>query len=155
MDDRIRISDADRESVAARLRDHYAAGRLSSEELDERITATLSAKTVGDLRGVMADLPDPGLVPPLAGQNSPWQMPPRVVVHRGPRILPLVLIALIATIALPAVGWVFFAVVKVVVLIWLVTLVAGIFAAGRFRRHARRYWKPGYGNQWHDHEWRP
>ena len=59
MDDRIRISDADRERVTSRLREHYAEGRLSSEELDERITAALSAKTFGDLRGVMADLPDP------------------------------------------------------------------------------------------------
>ena len=28
MDDRIRASDADRERVTARLRDHYAEGRL-------------------------------------------------------------------------------------------------------------------------------
>ncbi len=57
--DRIRVSDADRERVTARLRDHYAEGRLSAEEMEERITAALNAKTVGDLRQVMADLPDP------------------------------------------------------------------------------------------------
>jgi len=34
MDDRIRVSDADRERVTARLREHFAEGRLSQEELD-------------------------------------------------------------------------------------------------------------------------
>ncbi len=55
--DRIRISDADREQAAAQLRDHFAEGRLTREDLDERITAMLTARTVGDLRRVMADLP--------------------------------------------------------------------------------------------------
>ncbi len=64
--DRIRVSDADRERVTARLRDHYAEGRLSAEEMEERITAALNAKTVGDLRQVMADLPEPE----LAGRRS-------------------------------------------------------------------------------------
>ena len=64
------------------------------------------------------------------------------------------LLALAATIALPALGWVVITVVKVIVAIWLVTLVAGVIAAARFRRHARRYWNPGYGSQWHDHGWR-
>src|SRR5258708_34544771 len=107
MDDRIRISDADRERVADRLRDHYAEGRLSSEELDERITATLNAKTIGDLRAVMTDLPDPDLVPPRAGPTPPLAMPPRVVVRRGPRLLPLLLIAFIAAAVLPGAGFVF------------------------------------------------
>ena len=52
MDDRMRASDADREAVAARLRDHYAEGRLTQDELDERISVALSAKTFGDLRHV-------------------------------------------------------------------------------------------------------
>jgi DNA-binding PadR family transcriptional regulator len=58
-DDRIRISDADRERATARLRDHYAEGRLTREELDERVTAALNARIIGDLRRVMADLPGP------------------------------------------------------------------------------------------------
>ena len=42
-DDRIRVSDADRERAAARLREHFAEGRLSPDELDERIAAALTA----------------------------------------------------------------------------------------------------------------
>ena len=72
MDDSTRISDADREHVAERLREHFAAGRLSSEELDERITATFGAKTYADLRAVMADLPETAPVP----QQPSWPSPP-------------------------------------------------------------------------------
>ncbi len=153
MDDRIRISDADRERVAGRLREHYAEGRLSAEELDERITATLTAKTFGDLRGVMTDLPEPGLLAPQGGPNPLWAMPPRVVVRRGPRLLPLLLIAFIVAVALPGAGFVFFAFVKIALLIWLATMVLGIFAAARFRRRARRGWQSGNGSQWHHYEW--
>jgi DNA-binding PadR family transcriptional regulator len=56
-DDRMRISDRDRERATARLRDSFAEGRLTREELDERITAALNARTAGDLRRVTADLP--------------------------------------------------------------------------------------------------
>jgi hypothetical protein len=41
--DRIRVSDADRDRAAARPREHFAQGRLSPDELDERIAAALSA----------------------------------------------------------------------------------------------------------------
>jgi len=57
IDDRIRTSDADRDRATARLRDHYAEGRLTHAELDERMTAALTARTFGDLRKIMADLP--------------------------------------------------------------------------------------------------
>jgi hypothetical protein len=45
MDDRFRTSDADRDRAAALLRDHFVAGRLTPEELDARLTATLNADT--------------------------------------------------------------------------------------------------------------
>ena len=65
MDDRIRVSDADRDRVTAQVRDHFAAGRITPGELDERLSAALNAKTFGDLRRIMADLPGP--VPALRG----------------------------------------------------------------------------------------
>lgn len=55
--DQIRASDADREQAAASLRDHFAEGRLTRVELDERLTTALCARTAGDLRRLMADLP--------------------------------------------------------------------------------------------------
>lgn len=155
MDDRIRISDADRERVTARLREHFAEGRLTSEELDERITATLNAKTYGELRRVLADLPESEPVAAQGGPVPPWAGQPAFVYRRGPRLFPLVLIALIFAIALPGAGFVFFAFLKFLLLFWLIAAVAGIIAVGRFRRRARHYWQSGYGNQsrqygWHD-----
>ena len=80
MDENIRVSDADRERVAARLREHFAAGRLTSEELEERITATLNAKTLGDLRQVMTDLPGEA---PLSAPMPPQGVPPSWAGRRG------------------------------------------------------------------------
>lgn len=54
-----RASDADRERVAALLSEHVGQGRLSMAELDERMTATYGARTLGDLETVLADLPSP------------------------------------------------------------------------------------------------
>jgi Domain of unknown function (DUF1707) len=62
MDDHIRTSDADRARAAAMLRDHFAVGRLDAAELDERLAAALNATTFGELRRVLADLPEPGQV---------------------------------------------------------------------------------------------
>ncbi len=174
MNENIRISDADREHVVEQLREHYAEGRLTSDELDERVTATLSAKTYGDLRAVMTDLPEPEAVgatgaagpagaPGPAGPLGPmgWQAPPWfaagrpiVAFRRGPRILPLVLIALAVSLLLPGGGFVFFAFLKVMLAFWLVMCLMGIFAAARFRRHVRRYSQSGAGGSWHHHGWR-
>jgi hypothetical protein len=60
VDDRFRTSDADRDRAATLLREHFAAGRLDAVELGERLAAALNAQTFGDLRRVLADLPEPG-----------------------------------------------------------------------------------------------
>src|SRR5262249_56424995 len=83
MDDRYRASDADRDRAAALLRDHFAAGRLTPGELDERLTATLNAQTLGELRRALADLPAPE--PVLQhGQHVPL---PGLALERGYRRL--------------------------------------------------------------------
>ena len=56
----LRASDADRERTVTRLRDHGAAGRLDPDELAERVGAALSARTVGELTELLADLPRGG-----------------------------------------------------------------------------------------------
>jgi len=53
----MRVGDAEREGVAAELREHYASGRLTLDELNERIDKTFAAKTRGDLNALMTDLP--------------------------------------------------------------------------------------------------
>jgi len=53
----LRASDADREQVAERLRQATAEGRLTAEELEERLEAVFAARTYGDLDPHVADLP--------------------------------------------------------------------------------------------------
>ena len=72
----VRVGDADREAVAAQLREHYADGRLTLEELNERIDQTFAAKTKADLSTVMRDLPQAagtGVGLPYAGTGWPGQ----------------------------------------------------------------------------------
>jgi hypothetical protein len=53
----IRVGDADRDATATQLREHYAAGRLTLDELNERLEQTFAARTGADLNAVMRDLP--------------------------------------------------------------------------------------------------
>ncbi|MCP2343310.1 DUF1707 SHOCT-like domain-containing protein [Actinomadura rupiterrae] len=57
----IRASDADRDRVAAGLREHTAEGRLTMVELEERLEAVYSARTMGELDELTADLPEADL----------------------------------------------------------------------------------------------
>ena len=62
----LRAADADRAAVATLLGEHMAAGRLSLEEFDERLTRAYAARTFGELDELTADLP------PTAAQ---WPQP--------------------------------------------------------------------------------
>ena len=53
----LRIGDAERDTTMAQLREHFAAGRLTFDELTERIDLALAAKTQGHIGSLMADLP--------------------------------------------------------------------------------------------------
>jgi Domain of unknown function (DUF1707) len=64
----LRASDADRDHALAQLREHYAAGRLSDAERQERAGAALAARTLGELSELMTDLPDPG--PPARREGT-------------------------------------------------------------------------------------
>jgi hypothetical protein len=53
----MRASDADREEIVARLRKAATEGRIGAEELEQRVTAGLTARTYAELDAVVADLP--------------------------------------------------------------------------------------------------
>ncbi|MBV9795841.1 MAG: DUF1707 domain-containing protein [Actinobacteria bacterium] len=167
LNDRIRISDSDRDRVATQLRDYYAEGRLTSEELDERVTAALNARTAGDLRRLMTDLP---AAAPAAGSpgtpsygapygGTPWAGRAGWAMgrsrRRGPRVLPILLLLLVAAILLPG-GWVFFALLKVFLLFWLLVAIAGMAVGLVFRHKARRFFRDraGQWQQWQGQNWR-
>lgn len=50
-------SDADRDRVTRELRHHFETGRLTFDDMTNRLDATLRAKTVGELFAVTQDLP--------------------------------------------------------------------------------------------------
>jgi Domain of unknown function (DUF1707) len=91
-DPSFRASDEDRERVVGVLREQMVAGRLTSEELDERVGAAYAAKTWTDLRGLVNDLP---VTLHFADERVPAAPPVAVrpVRHRQRRSSPLVPIA--------------------------------------------------------------
>jgi len=83
----VRVSDAERDAVLAALRGHFASGRLSLEEFNERVDETYAAKTDVELRHVLRELP-PQEQAPRTRRTPP---PPDYPMHgflrrwRGPR----------------------------------------------------------------------
>jgi DUF1707 SHOCT-like domain len=53
----LRVSDEQRDKAAQEIREHYAAGRLTDDELSDRIQAAYSARTEQELSKLLADLP--------------------------------------------------------------------------------------------------
>jgi Domain of unknown function (DUF1707) len=53
----LRIADADREAAAAGLREHFAQGRLTQAEFNQRLDAVFAATTQSQLRALTRDLP--------------------------------------------------------------------------------------------------
>lgn len=56
-DGHLRVSDAERDAVAADLREHHADGRLDLDELSSRLDTVFAARTRNDLAAITADLP--------------------------------------------------------------------------------------------------
>ena len=54
----LRVDSTERESAAGALSRHYIAGRLTEDELNERLSRAYGARTRGDLASVLGDLPE-------------------------------------------------------------------------------------------------
>jgi Domain of unknown function (DUF1707)/Cell wall-active antibiotics response 4TMS YvqF len=68
----LRASDADRERVADVIRQAAGEGRLTMEELDERLDAVYAAKTYAELEPITRDLPQtPGAAPAPVPAGDP------------------------------------------------------------------------------------
>ena len=96
----LRIGDADREAAAASLREHYAQGRLTLDEFNQRLDAVFTATTQSQLNQITHDLPHAparSAPQPVSTAGSGWDR--REHRHGGrPRLgmLP-VIIALLGT----------------------------------------------------------
>jgi len=69
----IRASDGERDQIVALLQRHFADGRLTQAEFEERVGAAVAARTRDQLRALTADLPG-AEVPPArpATVLDPW-----------------------------------------------------------------------------------
>ncbi len=58
LDPNLRVGDAERAEVTDRLAKHFSDGRLDHAEFTERMDQAMRAKTMADLNGLLADLPE-------------------------------------------------------------------------------------------------
>jgi Domain of unknown function (DUF1707) len=125
----LRASDADRDVVAERLRHAAGEGRLEPDELEERLDAALRARTYGELRGLLTDLPGK----PVAWERRRTEVAPVAGFALGAAMRVVLVLAVVGVVlvaaALMAAWWV------LCVLLWL-SLRAARGCHGRVRRHA-------------------
>jgi class 3 adenylate cyclase len=87
----VRLGDADREQVAALLREHCVEGRLTLDEFSSRLDALYAARTDAELAAVLRDLPERTSEPARGKRRSwlvtllgsvqrrgPWRVPKRI-----------------------------------------------------------------------------
>jgi hypothetical protein len=86
----LRIGDADRETAARELGEHYALGRITAEEHSERLEQIWAARTQADLAPAFADLPRPATARGHSTSSgpAPWASSGGGVLARGwrPRV---------------------------------------------------------------------
>ncbi len=119
--DDIRIGDTERREMADLLGKHYSDGRLDDVEFNERMERAMAAKTRGDLKGLLSDLPPLGL--PVTMPTSP---PRTRRLLRTVAVIGLVVMALFAVSATASIAlhpwrfwhlpWLLFAIIAAVAL---------------------------------------
>ena len=87
-DRNLRAADADRDAVAETLRQEHLAGRLDTDEFQERIERCYAARSYADLDALIADLPGPEAT---AGARTSSRRAPRLAFIP---LVPLLLVAL-------------------------------------------------------------
>lgn len=123
----VRIGDAERDAALSALGDHFSAGRLTREELDERADRALRARFETDLRPLFADLPAAGAPAApdgrrRAGPTQGWGPPPLLW------LLPLLVVGAVVG----AIVW------HAPFLIWMLVWVVVITKVTAARRRSRR-----------------
>src|SRR5581483_7138376 len=86
----LRVGDADRHTAADALQQHYVDGRLSAEELAERLRQATAARTRAELDAILRDLPPlfvPRATEPPATPSAPEPAAPAAQRPGMPRDL--------------------------------------------------------------------
>jgi hypothetical protein len=125
----VRIGDAERDRAISALSDHFAAGRLTREELDERVDRAIQARFDADLRPLFADLPRPEPVASARPVSPAYPSPLAVAFATLFWLVPLLLVIGVLAAVLAGAPWILWGVLWVVML----TKLFG-------RRHRRHYY---------------
>ena len=130
----MRVSDADRDRAIAELSEHYQAGRITTEEFEDRSGRALQARTTADLADLFTDLPrrQASTTGATATSTAPAS-PANSWAGRVP-VAPVSILAVIAVLALLS-GHLFHIAWVPVVAIIAVRLLAG--GRDRHDRHGR------------------
>jgi hypothetical protein len=142
----LRASDAEREQIVTRLHKAATEGRIAAEELEQRVSAALKARTYGELDATVADLPGHGL-----------EQPPRSARRRSPAGFALSAVKAnpwLLLFAFPALA-VTAAMLMAVMIVWAVLMVVVMVLGGRpraprgpwmYTRQRRGYGPPRRGS---------
>ena len=127
----LRASHDDRDRAVDFIRAHAGEGRLTTEELEERVEGALTAKTLGNLDDLVVDLP-PLEVSPFGATVPP--RPPRRSFRSVDAVRILIPLVLITALAGPFSGF------QSILAFWIVafTLLGFVRRAERRRRHEAR-----------------
>ena len=123
----VRIGDAERDRAIAALGDHFAAGRLNTEEFEERVDQAIRARFNDDLKPLFVDLPrtpEPAMEP-RSDRQSDAHLAWSPIVWLAPL---LVVCAVVTAVILSAP--------------WLVWMFLWVFLITRLVRHRRGYFGP-------------
>jgi hypothetical protein len=152
----LRASDAERERVVAFLREHALLGRLTDDELEDRIGLAYASVTVGDLEKLIGDLPrasrPAAAAPAPPRRHAPARRrqssPPPALIGLGIGALLISGVGIAALGLIVAIGVALIATVFALsVVLGPILLVALLIIGASKRHHHRRprgHWHPQY-----------
>ena len=117
----MRVSDSERERIVRELTQHCGDGRLTLDELEERIAEAYAATTTDELQHAIRELPATPrkiVAPPARRADPPAVRPTQTVSHRNHRA---------GEIALKVHATVFVSVMALLIAIWFLTMPFGYF----------------------------
>lgn len=123
----LRIGDAERDRAIAALGDHFAAGRLNTEEFEERVDQAIRARFNDDLEPLFVDLPR--AAEPTREARSNRQSDAHLAWSPMVWLAPLLVVCAVVTAVILSAPW----------LVW---MFLWLFLITRLIRHRRGYFGP-------------
>jgi hypothetical protein len=143
----LRIGDADREAAATRLREHFAQGRLTQEEFNQRLDGVFAATTHGQLTALGRDLPHlaapPGPTPPRWPGSAPVPAAGARRERGGRQRGPDPRLGMIPAIMAAVAAWLLIFDLNLRIFPWPGRLAMAVLVFGVVRGLVRRVWRLG------------